>query len=82
MSIFLSPVIDTIILITAVINVVGLFILFFTCRFIPTLRLTKSLVQKDWFKSVYKYHSYIWWLLIPSAFIHALIAILHKLSEG
>jgi cytochrome b561 len=56
--------------------------LFFTCRFIPTFNLTKPLVNKKWFKTIYKYHTYIWWLLGPSVLIHAVIALLHKLSGG
>jgi cytochrome b561 len=56
--------------------------LFFTCRFIPTFNLTKPLVNNKWFKTLHKYHTYIWWLLGPSVLIHAVIALLHKLAGG
>ena len=82
MKFLLSPLIENIILVTALINIVTVLLLFFTCRFIPTFNLTKPLVNKKWFKTIYKYHTYIWWLLGPSVLIHAVIALLHKLSGG
>jgi hypothetical protein len=82
MKIFQSPLFENIILTTAIINIVTVLILFFTCRFIPTLNLTKPLVNKKWFKTIYKYHSAIWWLLAPSVLIHAVLALLHIISGG
>jgi hypothetical protein len=82
MNILLSPINDTIVLITAIINIVCLLLLFFTCRFIPRLRLTNPLAQKRWYKPMYKFHSYIWWLFIISVAVHAILAILNKLVGG
>jgi len=81
-SIFSSPVVDTIVLITAIINIVSLLVLFFTCRLIPSLHMANTLKEKGWYKSLYKYHSYLWWLLVPSASVHAIIAIIHRLVGG
>jgi cytochrome b561 len=82
MSYFLSPTIENLILVTALINVVAVFLLFFTCRFIPSFKITKPLINKNWFKALYKYHTYLWWLLAPAVLIHAVFAILHKLAGG
>jgi len=82
MNVLLSPLIENIILITAVINLIGVLAVFFTCRFIPIWKLTKPLENKKWYKSLYKYHTYVWWILVPSVLIHAVIALLHKLAGG
>jgi hypothetical protein len=82
MNFFVSPLIDTIVLITAIINLICVILLFFTCRFIPGLNLTNPLMRMNWYKPVYKYHSYIWWLLAPSVLIHAVITIIHRLLGG
>jgi hypothetical protein len=78
----LSPVLDNIVLITAILNIVAVLVVFSTCRFVPALHLTKPLTNKKWFKLLYKYHSYVWWLLMPSVAIHATLAILHRLAGG
>ena len=82
MSFLLSPTIENIILVTALINLISVLLLFFTCRFVPRFKTTRPLIDKNWFKWLYRYHSYVWWLLAPSVLIHAVIAILHKLSGG
>jgi uncharacterized membrane protein YagU involved in acid resistance len=82
MKILLSPLIENIILITALVNLVAVLTVFFTCRFIPSLHLTRPLINKKWYKLLYKYHSHVWWLLVPSVVIHAIIAIMHKLAGG
>jgi hypothetical protein len=82
MKFLLSPVVENIILVTALINVVAVLLLFFTCRFVPSVKIARPLMNKKWFKTCYKYHSYIWWVLAPSVLIHAVIAIMHKLSGG
>jgi len=82
MNVLLSPLIENIILITAIINLIGVLVLFFTSRFIPGLRLTKPLMQQRWHKVLYKYHSYVWWVLGPSILIHACLALAHKIAGG
>jgi hypothetical protein len=88
MGAFASPVINNVLLITGIINIVAILFLLFTCRFIPGLSLTHRLMNKSWFKPLYKYHAYIWWLLVPSVVVHAVIAIsryiamLHHLPGG
>ena len=82
MTFLLSPSVDNFILVTALINIVTVLFLFFTCRFIPSFKITRPLVNKKWFKLLYKYHSYVWWLAVPSVLIHGVVALLHKLSGG
>ena len=82
MEILLSPLVENLILVTAIINLITVLLVFFTCRFIPGLNLTGPLMRLKWYKPLYKYHVYIWWLLVPSVVIHAVIAILHRLSGG
>jgi cytochrome b561 len=82
MKFLLSSIIENVILVTALINIVLILLLFFTCRFIPRVKMTKSMVEKKWFKLLYKYHSYLWWILVPSVLIHAVIALLHIFAGG
>jgi hypothetical protein len=82
MGFFRSPMVDNIVLVTAIINVVGLLFVFFTCRFIPALHLADRLAHARWYKPIYKIHSYLWWMLVPSALIHGIIALIHRLSGG
>jgi hypothetical protein len=77
MSLFASEVVHNIVLVTAIINLVLVIALFFTCRLFPS-----SLLKWTWYKFLYRYHSYIWWVLMPSVIIHAVLAILHTLSGG
>jgi hypothetical protein len=82
MNVFLSRTIENIILVTGIINLVFVLLLFLTCRFIPRSALTKSWINQKWFKLLYRYHSYFWWVLIPSVLIHFVIVILHILAGG
>lgn len=80
MNIFVSPFVEQVILITGIINLVMSLYLFITCRFVPVSHLTEGWMQKGWYKTLYKYHVYAWWLFIPSLLIHATLAIAHFLS--
>jgi hypothetical protein len=71
----MTPLIFQIILITGFINVVAVLFLFLTCRIIPSFNQTRSLMQKNWYKSIYKYHPYIWWVLIFSVIIHVAMVV-------
>jgi hypothetical protein len=82
MSWFSSPVIDDVILATSIINVLGFLLLLVTCRFVPGSKLTRPLMSRGWFKGLYRYHSYVWWVFVPSVTVHAVLGILHRLSGG
>jgi hypothetical protein len=77
MSVFASEAVHNVVLATAIINLVAVAVLFFTCRLFP-----RSLVKQDWYQFLYRYHSYIWWVLGPSVLIHAILATLHTLAGG
>ncbi len=49
--------------------------LIFTCRCIPGMKVGAGLLKKEWFKRIYKYHCYLWWIFWPSVLIHATLAI-------
>ena len=82
MNAFLSQPVENIILVTGIINLVFVLLLFFTCRFIPRAKMTKSWINQKWFKRLYRYHTYFWWVLIPSVLIHFAVVILHILAGG
>jgi hypothetical protein len=79
---FASPAIDNVIFTTSIINVVGFLLLLFTCRFVPGSKLTRPLMRSEWFKRLYRYHSYIWWVFVPSVTVHAIFGILHRIAGG
>ncbi len=82
MGIFTSPIADTVMLVTGIINGVTVLLLFFTCRFVPRFKLTGSLIHKSWYRPLYKYHTYIWWVLLPSVIVHVIFTVSHILSGG
>lgn len=82
MIVLLSRTVENVILVTGIINLVFVLLLFLTCRFISRSALTKSWINQKWFKLLYGYHSYFWWVLIPSVLIHFVIVILQVLPGG
>jgi hypothetical protein len=82
MNIFRSDAVDYVILVTGIINIVLILVVFLSCRFFPSARIAQSMVKAKWYKGIYRYHSYLWWVLMPSVIIHAFFAIAHRLSGG
>ena len=82
MNILLSQTGENIIFVTAVLNIVAVLLLVFTCRFVTNWRFARPMTQKGWYKSLSRYHSYIWWLLLPAFAVHAVIAMIHKVAGG
>jgi hypothetical protein len=82
MDFFLSPLLDTIVLYTAITNFVCGSFLLITCRFIPNSKLTRGLMEKNWYKPLFKFHSRVWWIFGPSFFIHAALAFTHVMLGG
>ncbi len=58
-----------------IVNATTAFALFVTCRCIPTMRMGKGLMKQGWFKRIYRYHCYLWWVFWPSVAVHAYFAI-------
>lgn len=74
MNIFF-PVAARVIFILGIVNLVTVLLLLFTCRCLPMWLPTKGLMKHKWYQRVYKNHCYLWWVLIPSVIIHAVLAI-------
>ena len=64
-----------VIFITAMINLVSIILILFSCRCINSWKLTSGLTKYHWFKRYFKWHCYIWYVLLPSVIIHASLAI-------
>jgi len=63
------------IFILGIVNLVFGFIIFFSCRCIPSWKLTGSLMKYAAYRQFFKYHCYIWWIFWPSVIVHAIFAI-------
>ncbi len=65
-----------IVFVLGIVNLVSVLAILLTCRCIPMWRLTRGINQYGWYKKVYRFHCYVWWLFIPSVVIHAVLAVL------
>ena len=80
MTAFWGTVPDKVTFVTSLINVVAALLLLSACRFVPGMKLTKKLMQRGGYMRFYKFHSYIWWIFVPSLLVHAIVATLHGLN--
>ncbi len=71
----MSTVILKLIFSLGIINLITVALIFFSCRCLPTSRWAGGLMKYSAYKHFYKYHCYIWWVLLPSVVIHAALAI-------
>lgn len=58
-------------------NIIGLFLVFFSCRCLMGSSLQKRLWQHDWYKKFYNAHCHYWKLFFISVLIHAVFAIIY-----
>ncbi len=56
-------------------NLIGLGLVFFTCRCMMGPKLTNWLWQYEKYRKFYNLHCYFWMLFFASVFVHALVAI-------
>jgi hypothetical protein len=75
MGIFQSIVVAKLIFSLGIINLVTVALIFFSCRCIPGNRLAGGLMKHSAYKHFYKYHCYLWWVLLPSVVVHAVLAL-------
>ena len=54
-------------------NILGLTLIFLSCRCIAGSP-AKNLLKYKWFKIFYKFHCYYWWFFISSVLLHAILA--------
>jgi hypothetical protein len=71
-----SPLVEArIIFITAIINIVAILMVLLSCRCINSWKITAWLAKYHWFKRYFKWHCYVWYVLLPSIIVHAVFAI-------
>lgn len=71
-----SPLVaQRIIFILGIVNAVTVLALFSSCRCFPGTKLGAILMTQVWYKRYYKYHCYLWWLLLASVAVHAFFGI-------
>lgn len=57
-------------------NIIGLFLVLFSCRCILGSRLNQKLTQSKLYLKFYQYHCYYWLFFITSVVSHAIVAII------
>lgn len=75
MNIFQTAAAAQLVFVLGIVNLTFVALILFTCRCLPTWKPTKGIMKLKWFQRVYKYHCYLWWILIPSVIIHATFAL-------
>ena len=56
-------------------NLVGLALVFFSCRCLMGNRLTAFFWSKTWYRTFYRFHCYFWWFLFLSVTLHAVLGL-------
>jgi len=64
----------TVIFITGILNILGVLLLFFSCRCIGGNYAARAM-QWSWFRWFYKYHRWCRWLFFGSVAVHAVLAL-------
>jgi hypothetical protein len=75
MDFFNSEIAPKLTFVLGIINLISGLLVLFTCRCIPGLRISGNLMQNKFYKQLYKYHCYIWWVFWISVVVHAVLAI-------
>lgn len=55
------------------INIIGLLLVFFSCRCLVGVGFLKRMLQHGWYRRFYNLHCYYWWLFIVSVALHTAI---------
>jgi hypothetical protein len=74
-SIFQTAAAARLVFVLGIVNLVFVTSILFTCRCLPTWSVTKPIMKHKWYQRVYKFHCYLWWILIPSVIVHAIFAL-------
>jgi hypothetical protein len=61
--------------ILGVTNILGLLLVFFSCRCLVGAGFVKRMLQHRWYRRFYKLHCYYWWLFIVSVAAHAVFTL-------
>ncbi|RJQ39888.1 MAG: hypothetical protein C4555_02460 [Dehalococcoidia bacterium] len=76
MSIFQSVLAARLIFILGILNLLSLAAIFATCRCLPASRFGKGLMENRFYRKIFKYHCYVWYVLWVSVIVHAFFAIM------
>ncbi len=55
-------------------NLVGLLLVFFSCRCLMGTNLAQKLYQHNWYKKFYSNHCRYWWFFFLTVLLHTLFA--------
>lgn len=75
MSLFHSVFAARLIIVLGIVNFVTAFLLLFSCRVIPSFKLTRGLMKHNFYKNFYRYHSYLWLIFWISVTVHVIFAV-------
>jgi hypothetical protein len=64
-----------IVFVTAIINLAFIALILLSCRCMNMWKLTAGLNKQPWYKKVFRWHCYLWYVFLPSLIIHAIFAI-------
>ena len=76
MEIFHSIIVARLIFGFGIINLLAVVTLFFSCRCIPGIPVIDRLMKYRAYQRFFRYHCYLWWVLLPSVVVHATLAVL------
>jgi len=74
MVILQSIVVARLIFILGIVNILGVMLIFFSCRCISSGALLRKMMKYPAYQRFFGYHCYIWWILWLSVIVHALLA--------
>ncbi len=57
-------------------NIIGVLLVFFSCRCLVGVRFVNKMFQHDWYKKFYDLHCYYWWFFFASVVLHTITAFL------
>jgi hypothetical protein len=75
-NIFHSAFAVKLVFVLGIVNLVSVILILFTCRCLPGLKIfSGKLMQNPFYKQIFKYHCYLWWIFGISVIVHAVFAI-------
>jgi hypothetical protein len=74
-DIFHSAFAARLILVLGFVNIVTGLLILFTCRIVPAFKPTRNLMQHSFYKKIFHFHTYLWWIFWISVIVHAVFAL-------
>lgn len=57
-----------------IINIIGILLVFFSCRCLAPSAVFKKLAPHPWFQKFYQKHCVYWWIFVVSVLAHTILA--------